>query len=462
MPPVTPPLAFTARRHHLQAALLQRGVREAALTSGWARARNFAHNVYPFRAESHFLYLTGLRREGCVLVFQDGTFRLYVTEQEESAALWEGTQPNATEISQELGLDTLAIEALPPLPHAAVLPPQDDETAEWFAALLGRDVLPQSGPELHGQDAAFADAMVTLRLVADESAVKQLSYASEISARAHQNVMANAIRETSEATVRGRFIGNLVSHHLELAYGPIVTRKGEILHSQQSQDPIRAGDLVLCDVGGETPEGWAGDVTRTWPASGKFSSTQRAIYELVLEVQLACIDHLQPGVEFRDVHERAHHILARGLLDRGIFKGSWDAVIDRCATTVFFPHGLGHLLGLDVHDMEDLGDRAGYAVGRERSDRPDLAALRLDRPLAQDMVVTIEPGFYQVPVLLDRARQDPRLSQLIDFHELEHYRDVRGIRIEDDVRVTHGAVEVLSRAAVKDPDEIEALISAGA
>ncbi len=459
MPPMTPPQAFSARRNALAHSLLERGVTRAALPSGWARPRNFAHNVYPFRAESHFLYLTGLSREGCVLVFEDGTFRLYGTEQEPEAALWEGTQPRLTELAEELDLPARSIDALAPRPQAAVLPPQDDETASWLAALLDREISPQSGPDLREADALLADAMVALRLVHDDAAVTQLRHASKVSAHVHRRVMASGTRYRTEAAIRGGFIGRLASDRLELAYGPIVTRKGEILHAQDARESVRSGDLILCDVGGETREGWASDVTRTWPASGQFSSSQRELYELVLRVQQNCIEQIQPGLEFRQLHETAHHTLAEGLLELGILKGSWDAVIDQAAQAVFFPHGLGHLLGLDVHDMEDLGDRAGYAEGRQRDERPEMAALRLDRPLVPNMVVTIEPGFYQIPLLLDRAARNSHLKKLIDFERLSRYQDVRGIRIEDDVLVTTSGAELLSSSAPKKPCEIELLMA---
>ncbi len=450
---------FEKRRSKLARELRVRGVEQATLTSGWARPRNFAHNVYPFRAESHFLYLTGLNREGCLLHFERGEFRLFVTERDPELDLWEGPQETLSELSERLGLVTASIEAYGPRPDAAVVPPQDDETATWLGALLERPVEAQSGPELIGADAELAAALVDLRIIHDSAAIQQLRAVCRASAEVHREVMAGALAATNETLIRGRFVGALLGRGLDLAYGPIVTRHGEILHAPAGHAPLQPGDLVLCDVGGESPEGFAGDITRTWPISGRFSASQRAIYELVLSVQEACIARVTPGVEYRDVHHQAHRLFAEGLLALGILRGSVDELLALRAPAVFFPHGLGHLLGLDVHDLEDLGDRAGYAPGRSRSAHPDEAALRLDRPLEVGMVVTIEPGFYQVPGLLERARRDPSLSRCIDFTRLGQFSDVRGIRIEDDVLVCLAGADVLSSGAPKTPSEIEAVMN---
>ena len=191
-----------------------------------------------------------------------------------------------------------------------------------------------------------------------------------------------------------------------LSYEPIVTVRGEVLHNEEHTNLVSPGDLVLADVGAETPEGWAGDVTRVWPASGRFSTTQAELYDVVLEAQQAAIALVRPQVRYRTIHETAARRTLEGLVELGILRGSIDGLFERGAHTLFFPHGVGHLLGLDVHDMEDLGDAAGYAPGRVRSSRFGDRYLRLDRDLVPGMAVTIEPGFYQVPGILE----DPALT----------------------------------------------------
>jgi len=456
VPPRTSAESFLDRRRRLSHALRAAGVATAACCAGWARPRNFAHNVYPFRAESHFLYLTGLSLEGAILVVdEDDGETLYVTEQDASDVVWHGPQPSLDELADELLLPVLPLDHLPDHGDIAILPPQDDETANWLAALLDRDVEPQSGPHLAGADLALARALVELRLIHDQAAIEQLRWTCRMTAEAHLAAMSAPRRWTTEAEVRGRYIGELAARGLELSYNPIVTRRGHILHARGSREPVVPGDLLLCDVGGEAPEGWAGDITRTWPVSERFTSTQRELYELVLSVQERAIERARPGARFLQLHRLMLEDLARGLLDVGILRGSLDELVERGVAAVFCPHGLGHLLGLDVHDMEDLGDLAGYAPGRERSVRRAEAALRLDRDLAPGMVVTIEPGFYRIPPLLDAARADQGLSQCIAWDVLARFSDVSGIRIEDDVLIGAGAPEVLSAAAPKRVSDVE-------
>jgi Xaa-Pro aminopeptidase len=230
------------------------------------------------------------------------------------------------------------------------------------------------------------------------------------------------------------------------------------LHNHHHHHPLQAGDLLLADVGAESDTGYASDITRTWPVSGRFSDSQREIYQLVLAMQDAAIARVAPGVRYRDVHLAAARVLVDGLCQLGVLRGEVDALVEDGTYALFFPHGVGHLLGLDVHDMEDLGDLAGYAPGRTRDKQFGLSYLRLDRDLVTGMVVTIEPGFYQVPSLLaDPARVGLSMSA-VNRERLARYQDVRGIRIEDDVLVTDRGREVLTGALEKKPDDVEALL----
>jgi Xaa-Pro aminopeptidase len=231
-----------------------------------------------------------------------------------------------------------------------------------------------------------------------------------------------------------------------------------VLHSHSHENALSPGDLLLCDVGGESPEGWASDITRTWPTSGRFSPTQRAIYNIVLDAQLRAIEKVRPGVRYRDIHETAKRAIVEGLCHERVLSGDVDGLLERGAANLFFPHGIGHLIGLDVHDMEDLGDRAGYAPGRTRSERFGDRYLRMDRDLVPGMAVTIEPGFYQVPAILADPKLTGPVEADLDRDRLATFADVRGIRIEDDVLCTEGEPEVLSSAVPKRADLVEALL----
>jgi Xaa-Pro aminopeptidase len=456
--PKTPIEALRARR----AALSARLSTPALLAAGVAPSRNFRANPHRFRASSHFLYLVGRAIEGAALLLRDGRSVLYAEPPSAEDALWHGPRPSLAELCDQLGLDEVKplgeIDAdLGDLAAAtATLPTQDARSCAWLGERLGRPIAPSAGDRLEGGDAALADAIISLRLIQDEAALPQLRHAAEVSARAHLAGMRATRVGVDEWHVLAAMLQVLRAEALDDAYGPIVTVHGEVLHASGYDHTVAAGDLLLADVGGETPEGWAADITRVWPVAGTFSPTQRAIYQLVLEAQRQAIAATMPGRRYRDVHEVAKRATVSGLCDLGILQGEVDGLLERGAAALFFPHGIGHLLGLDVHDMEDLGDRAGYAPGRQRSTAFGDAYLRLDRDLEPGMLVTIEPGFYQVPGILGDERYTSRVGADLRRDELARYADVRGIRIEDDVLVTAAGNEILTAAVPKDPDAVEA------
>jgi Xaa-Pro aminopeptidase len=334
--------------------------------------------------------------------------------------------------------------------------PWDGDQAE----VLDRPVRPAHAPE--AQDRQLAQAIVTLRLTHDEAAIAEIRHAAEVTIAAHQAGMSATPQARTEAQIRAAMEGVILAHGMTTAYNSIVTIHGEVLHNERYHHYLGAGDLLLGDVGAETASGWAADVTRTWPISGQFSPTQRAVYDVVLAAHDAAIAALRPGVEYRDVHLLACLVLAEGLVDLGLLRGNPQDLVDRDAHALFFPHGIGHLLGLDVHDMEDFGDLAGYAPGRQRSERFGLGYLRLDRPLQEGMVVTIEPGFYQVAALLQNPQCRDTYRDVINWDRLEQFSDVRGIRIEDDVWVTADGSEVLTAALPTQAAAIESLVRAAA
>lgn len=443
---------FTARRRQLAERLKA----PALLVAGQSRPRNFQHNRFPFRAESHFLYLVGRSIEDAALLLQpSGAATLYAPPADPEAELWTGPMPSLDQLSKELELEVRPIDDLEVDGGVATLPPQDLETALWLSELFDRDLTPGEGEDLAAADAELADAMIALRLCHDTAAIEQLRQAAAVTFRAHVAGMRSTRVGEREANVRAAMEAAIIAAGCSTAYGSIVTVHGEVLHNERHDGLLGAQDLLLADVGAETPEGFAGDVTRAWPVSGRFSGTQRAIYEVVLASQRAAIAAVAPGVRYLDVHRAAGLALVEGLVGLGILRGDARELYTRGAAALFFPHGVGHLLGLDVHDMEDLGDRAGYAPGRERATNAGDRYLRLDRDLAPGMCVTIEPGFYQIPRILSRPEEIGELESALDRSVLARFADVRGIRIEDDILVTDTGSEVLSAAVPKSIDDVE-------
>ncbi len=429
----------------------------ALIPAGSPVGRNYPANTYPFRASSHFLYFVGLPLAGAAALLHEGRLRLFVEPPGPDDALWHGDAPSMAELADALGEEIAPLDALQgELRRLAVgtVPAPDAATRSAQRAWLGRELEVRTE-----DDARVRAAIVELRLVHDDAALAELSRAAAATIGSHRRGMAVTRPGATEAEICAAMEAELASRGMGTAYGSIVTVHGEVLHNPFKLERLSAGELLLADVGAETEGGFAGDVTRTWPVSGRFSAAQRAIYDVVLSAQEAALEAARPGARFRDVHLAASRAIATGLVGIGVLRGDPEELVADRVDALFFPHGVGHLLGLDVHDMEDLGDEAGYPPGRARSPEPGLRYLRLDRDLAPGMVVTIEPGFYRIPALLApgsplRARAGDRLRDDV----LARFGDVRGIRIEDDVLVTQTGAVRLTEALPRTASEVEALV----
>jgi Xaa-Pro aminopeptidase len=447
--------AARTRRAALQKRL---GPRPSLVPAGSAPARNYPKNPYPFRASSHFLYLVGLALEDSYLWLDGEDARLLLPERDPLDALWHAQPLDAELLAEWTGLTLDRSAHLPELARgrAVAIPPVLGDQRQELARALGRP--PHELGASEEVDGPLLEALVALRLNHDAAAEHELRRAARTSVEAHRVGMRETGPGKLESDITAAMEAVFRRAGFATAYGSIVSVRGEILHNHEHNGLLRNGDLLLADVGGETDTGYASDITRTWPVSGRFSPSQRALYEVVLAAQHAAIAHAQPGVRFREVHLKAAHTLTEGLIALGILRGRADELVARGTHALFMPHGIGHLLGLDVHDMEDLGDRAGYAPGLARATQFGLSYLRLDRVLRPGMAVTIEPGFYQVPFLLAAPERVGLDGSAVDYERLKSFSDVRGIRIEDDVLITELGNEVLTAALIKDPGAIEAAV----
>lgn len=454
-PPV-PPLAdvLRSRRHRLA----QKINFPVLLWSGTAKPRNFAANSYPYRASSHFIYFAGLPLENAAIRLEGERLTLFMDDATADDALWHGSGPSRDDIAEQIGAAAAyPLSRLADLAAGAATLGEKDETVQILekAALKRGIVLPRHHPRGNQE---LEKAIVQLRMFQDEGAIASTRQAIAVSVEAHKAGMSATTKAKTEAQIRAAMEAVIIGHDMSCAYGSIVTVAGEVLHNHRYHNLVKPGDLLLADVGAETSEGWASDITRTWPVGGTFSATQRDLYDVVLAAHDACIEQAKPGVEYAHIHQVACEKMAAGLVELGILRGEPAALVAEDAHALFFPHGVGHLLGLDVHDMEDLGDLAGYAEGRQRSDRFGLSFLRLNRPLSAGMAVTIEPGFYQVPAILNDPKNRDRYAHRVNWERLEQFADVRGIRIEDDVLITEQGCEVLSQALPTAAAEIEQLV----
>lgn len=431
---------------------------------------NLPMNLTPPRQSSHILYLTGLQEVECAVLIRldSGRLELFLPEKEDGDDIWHGPTPSYEQTAAEHEADAAyplsALESR--IRHhqntgAGPLYSLPNADPSWRARMkaLGLELEP-FGRHNRFASNPLADAMIAVRLCQDELALHEMRKAGHLAAEIHRLAMRATAPGGSEAKIRALIEGCFMSSGMRPSYSPIVTVRGEILHCRANPYTLEPDQLLLVDAGCETPAGYASDITRVWPVRGTFDSRQRDIYEVVLAANERCIEQVAVGREYKELHLLACLTIAEGLRELGLLRGHPEELVERDAHALFFPHGVGHLLGLDVHDLEDLGDRAGYGPDRVRSTRFGLAWLRLNRKLEQDMVVTIEPGIYFIPGLLNDPRRVEIYNDCVNFDKARQYLGMGGIRIEDDVVVTAHGPEVLTAGAPKSVAAVEAEVGA--
>lgn len=415
--------------------------------------------AHDFHAHAEHYYLSGLQHEGGVLALDpaDG-WTLFARQLSIDDQVWANASQPLEEQGQLAGLDrALDLRFL----------------GAWLEGRRGRTYAIAGNHDLVHNPAGYGiDNWAALEVDIDERLSRQVSDAIAAARRAKDAWEVDAMRRAAKASVAGHLQAWSAARPgqterelqieleaeffrngaLRTAYGSIVGSgaNGAVLHFQPSDRRLRNGDIVLIDAGAEI-EGYAADVTRTFPVNGRFEGVQADIYDLVLATQQEAIDSIAPGVEYKDLHMAAAHRIAAGLRDLGILRGEPAGLVESDAHALFFPHGLGHMLGLATHDA------GGCLAGREASDRFGLKYLRADLPLQPGYVVTIEPGIYFIRALLmDPARRE-RYRDQVDWERVDSLLDFGGIRIEDDVLVTSEGAELLTGALPRDREAVEAL-----
>jgi len=423
---------------------------------------NYHANAYPFRQDGSFLYFTGLDVPGLCLWLdcESGAELLCGPVPGMEHTIWSGAAASLSELGASCGisacgpLDELAGEVRRARMVGRVLhylPLYQGETALRLSC-----VLTMSPQEVQvGFSRSLIRAVVELRSAKSLAEVEQIREAVALSTRMYDLLMDSCVPGVTEMDLYGRLQGFVLSRGSREAFPMILSKKGEVLHNHSHDQTLAAGDLLLVDSGVVSPLGYASDITRTLPVSGRFTARQKDVYEVVLAAQAAGIAHMASGTPFVDCHVAAATEVARGLTDLGLMRGDPDEAVAEGAHALFFPHGLGHMLGLDVHDMEALGeDFVGYDQEFKRSSQFGLSGLRMARRLKSGFVMTVEPGIYFIPALINQWRSERRLSRFIDYAALDAYLDFGGIRIEDDVLVTEQGHEVLSAEIPKEVDAV--------
>ncbi len=425
--------------------------------------RNYADNTYPFRQSSHLLYYTGIDQPDVALLsYPEADYDvLFSRPQSVDDVVWSGAAQARVEMARGAGIETVEdISRLGVYLTKAsgqglkihYLPPYQATSLFRIAELLVID----PGEVAAGASKPLQEAVAKQRSAKSDVEIAEIEDAIEVSALMYRAAAGKIRPGVYEHEIAGVMQGVALAHNREQAYQPIVTVHGEILHNHSYHNRLEEGGLLLIDAGAESCRYYSSDITRTYPVSGRFSGAQAEVYGLVLRSQMAAIEMIRPGSDYKDVHMQVCRIMVDGLKSLGLMKGNTDDAVSAGAHALFFPHGLGHMMGLDVHDMEDLGDVVGYSKERRRSDQFGLRYLRLSRPLELGYVVTVEPGLYFIPALIDRWKQEKLQADFINYDKIETYRGFGGIRIEDNVVVTGEGARVLGPGIPKTVADVEA------
>jgi Xaa-Pro aminopeptidase len=424
---------------------------------------NYLDNTYPYRQDSHFLYFAGISQPGLALVIDidENTTTLYGDDLSIDYIVWMGPQSSMAELAHRIGVSHTA-------PYAALteklratkagqrkihyLPPYRGDNSIRLSRWLDTPVDQLAG----GVSESLIKAIVAQRNIKSDEEVAELEKAVNFTGDMHLAVMKAAKPGITEAALAGIAAGIAQAHGTQPGYSIILTINGQTLHNHYHGNTLTSGKLVLGDFGADSHMFYAGDITRTFPVDPTFTSRQRDIYNLVLQMQLSAIDALKPGARYYDVHLLSARVMVEGLKSLGLMKGDTDEAIAGGAFALFFPHGLGHMLGLDVHDMEDVGEQyVGYAGELERSKQFGLKSLRLGRALQPGFVLTVEPGVYFIPELMDLWQHEDKYLDFINYDKLQVYRDFGGVRIEDNILITATGHRILGNPIPKTIDEVE-------
>ena len=431
---------------------------------------NFPNNgYYPFRQDSSFLYYFGLQRDGLVGIIDIDNDKdiLVGNDIDIEDIVWYGSVESMTEMMQRCGAqETLPMKALKTICNEALskhrkihfLPPYRHDIKIQVFDLLGVHPIQQK----EAASMELIKAVVKMRSAKEQQEIEELERAAVIGYKMHTTAMRLTKPGVTEKFVSGQVDGIAHSYGAMVSFPTIYTQHGEILHGAPSMNKLEEGRLVLCDAGGETLNNYCSDNTRTMPVNGKFTQRQLEIYSIVEACHDYTLELAKPGVKYADVHFAICRLMFDRLKELGLAKGNTEEAVRAGAHAMFLPHGLGHMMGMDVHDMENLDQ---INVGFDEETRPNLEqfgtnCLRMGRRLEEGFVVTDEPGIYFIPALIDEWKVKKHCAEYLNFDKLETYKDFGGIRIEDDVLITKDGCRFIGKDRIPyHPKDVEAFMA---
>lgn len=430
---------------------------------------NYPDNTYHFRQDSTFLYFFGIDCQGFagIIDVDNDNDILFGHDVTMNDIIWMGPQPKVSDRGAQIGVsDTRPLDELQKVVQNAIAqgrrihftPPYRGENIMFLSNLLGIH---------HGRVGDYASleliqVCIALRSIKEPCEIEEMERHMNVAWQMHTTAMRLAKEGVSEQHITGVIEGISLSGGGAVSFPVICSVRGETLHNHYHGNILKKDQLLLVDAGSESPLHYATDHTRTTPVGGKFNQQQREIYEIVMRANDTAREATKPGVFYRDVHLLAARTIATGLKDLGIMKGDVDEAVRQGAHALFMPHGLGHMIGLDVHDMEDYNDTlVGYDHEIERSTQFGLKSLRLGRRLQEGFVVTNEPGIYFIPALIDSWKSQGLMADFINYGKLDAYRSFGGVRLEDDILLTKGGCRILGERIPITPADVEAMAGKG-
>lgn len=451
---------YIKRRQRLK-SLVNEGI---ALFIGNVEApMNYPDNTYHWRQDSDFLYFFGIDLPGLagLIDFNSGDEIIFGNDFTVDDIVWMGPQPSIAELASRAGvvlthpmnkLDEMVHDALKAGRPIHFLPPYRAETKMTLGALLKENPCQMRTKASE----KLIKAVVSLRSIKEDIEIVEIEKAIDITCEMETTAMRMCKPGVTEQEIFGVLQGIAYSRGAGPSFPIILSINGQTLHNHVHINVLREGRMMVTDCGAESNMHYAADLTRTTPVGGKFSQRQKEIYEIVLRANTESIKNAGPGISNRDLHLGAWRIIAEGMKDMGFMKGDIDEAVAAGAPALFMPHGLGHMMGLDVHDMESLGeDYVGYNDEVKRSNQFGLRSLRFALPYKPGHVFTVEPGIYFIPELVAKWKAEGINEAFINFAKVESYLDFGGIRIEDDVLITPTGSRLLGKPAPKTVEEIE-------
>lgn len=463
---------YARRRQTLVAKMADsaaEGKRGIALFIGNTEApAQYKDNCYKFRQDSTWLYFFGIDQPlyAAIIDLDNGNETIFANDVEIGDIIWMGPQPSVASVAASVGVEKSApytdLNAAVAKVLAEGRPVHFVKPSRYYNTMKIASLLGCGTDEVAGRfSLALTKAIISMRLVKEDCEIEAIDDACNLGYEMHTVARNSIVPGIIEQEIVGKMDGVTLSKGWGVSFPTILTQHGETLHNHLHDKIIEPGKLMVIDAGAESNVHYASDFTRTYPTSGKFTAKQREIYQIVCDCNEFAFSMTRPGISYREVHLKTMHLMLEELRALDIVRGDVQDMVEAGIAGLFMPHGLGHNMGLDVHDMEDYGENyVGYDDDQKRSSQLGLGSLRMARKLVPGNVITDEPGIYFIPALIEKWKSEKTDQGFVNYQKLESYYDFGGIRLEDDVLVTADGARRLGKERLPiSPDDIEAAMA---